>query len=326
VIGHPAISVLVCLTLAYALAIVIFPLIRRRDALCIGVVAMASVAIWACLFIIPPEPMVLRAVTALVNVDLFFRLIDFARQSRRGELPAVGWSDYCRFLIPFPMLLVVFGQKDVRLRPDRRRAADVLRVLLGSTGIAVGFFLVFAAERSYVLQSSFLLDHITKLSIFILTVESMAQALCGLERLAGFDTTPLVDRAFLARTPADFWRRWNNRINLWLYWNAFVPVGGRRAPVRGVWSACLLSAMLHEIAFAIATSRFTGYQFTFFLIQAPAIILSRPLERRARTWGTIGVAIAHASTALWMGCTSMFFLHGVDLIFPFLYTSKPWLP
>jgi D-alanyl-lipoteichoic acid acyltransferase DltB (MBOAT superfamily) len=170
------------------------------------------------------------------------------------------------------------------------------------------------------------LDHITKVFIFILAVESMAQALCGLERLLGFDTTPIIDRAFLARTPADFWRRWNNRINVWLYWNAFVPAGGRRAPIRGVWAACLLSAVLHEIAFTIATSRFTGYQFIFFLIQAPAIILSRPLERLARTWGAIGIAIAHTATVLWMGCTSMFFLYGVDLIFAFLYAGEPWLP
>jgi D-alanyl-lipoteichoic acid acyltransferase DltB (MBOAT superfamily) len=144
--------------------------------------------------------------------------------------------------------------------------------------------------------------------------------------LAGFDTTPVIDRAFLARTLAEFWRRWNNRINAWLYWNAFLPAGGRRAPARGVWAACLFSAVLHEIAFTIATSQFTGYQFIFFLIQAPAIILSPALVRLSRTTGTIGIVIAHTATALWMGCTSIFFFHGVDLIFPFMYTSEPWLP
>src|SRR5688500_11637636 len=90
VIGHPAISVLVCLALLYLLAIAIFPLVRRRDALSVGVVALASVAIWACLFIIPSEYMVLRGVTALLNVDLFFRLIDFTRQNRRGA--KFGWG------------------------------------------------------------------------------------------------------------------------------------------------------------------------------------------------------------------------------------------
>jgi hypothetical protein len=224
------------------------------------------------------------------------------------------------------MLLVVFGQKDRRVAPDQRRATEVVRIVLGSAGAALGFVLVFAVEKLPSLQSSFFWDHVTKLFIFILTVESTAQALCGLERFLGFDTTPIIDRAFLARTPAEFWRRWNNRINVWLYWNAFVPAGGRRAPARGVWAACLFSAVLHEVAFTIATSRFTGYQFIFFLIQAPAIILSPALGRLSRAWGAIGLAIAHSVTALWMAFTSMFFFHGADLIFPFLYTSEPWLP
>jgi hypothetical protein len=326
VISHPALSVLVCLAVAYALGIAIFPLVRRRDALAAVAAAMASIAIWACLFIIPREHVVQRAITALLNVDLFFRLIDFTRQSRSGKLENVRWADYCRFLIPFPMLLVVFGQKDRRLRSDQRNSAEFLRLVLSSVGVALGFVLVFGANKAPALQSSFLLDHVTKLFIFIFTVESLARVVCSLERLAGYDTTPLVDRAFLARTPADFWRRWNNRINVWLYWNAFVPAGGRRAPARGVWAACLLSAVLHEVAFTIATSQFTGYQFIFFAIQAPAIFLSRTLERLTVQWGTAGVVFAHAATVLWMACTSAFFLHGVDLIFPFYYTSESWLP
>ena len=83
--GHPAISVLVSLSAAYRLAIAVYPVIRRRDALCIIAVALACVAVLACLFIIPREHVVLRTVTALFNVDLLFRLIDFtpAKPARR---------------------------------------------------------------------------------------------------------------------------------------------------------------------------------------------------------------------------------------------------
>ena len=82
--GHPAISVLVCLVAAYALAVAIYPVIRHRDAFCIVTVAVACGAVVACLFIIPREQVVLRALTALVIVDLSFRLIDFTRQCWRG--------------------------------------------------------------------------------------------------------------------------------------------------------------------------------------------------------------------------------------------------
>jgi MBOAT, membrane-bound O-acyltransferase family len=322
--GYPAISLLACLVAAYALAVAVYPVIRRRHAFGIVAVAVAC-GVVACLFIIPREQVVLRALTALLIVDLFFRLIDFTRQSWRGEID-VGWGDYCRFLIPFPWLLVVFGQKDCRLRLDQRSIADLLRLLLGSAGAALGFALLFAANENPALQSSYVLDHITKLFIFVLTVESLAQGLCGLERLVGFDTRPMIDCWLASRTPADFWRRTNTRSQAWLYLNVFVPSGGRRALDRGVWATFLASAFLHEIAFDIAISRVTGYQLMFFLLQAPAVLFSPRLDRLACAWGIWGTVLAHSVTILWVGSTSIFFFDGVNRIFPFFYTSERWLP
>ncbi len=137
---------------------------------------------------------------------------------------------------------------------------DVSRVLLGAAGAALGFVLLLAANEKPSLQASFLFDHITKLFIFVLTVESLSQALCGLERLLGFDTRLIIDRGFLARTPADFWRRYNTRVQPWLYWNVFVPSGGRRAPPaaygRRSWSApfCMKSLSTLRSPVSPATS------------------------------------------------------------------------
>jgi hypothetical protein len=147
-----------------------------------------------------------------------------------------------------------------------------------------------------------------------------------LERLAGFATRPVYDRAFLSKTPGDFWRLQNTRVNPWFYWNIFLPSGGRRSPARGMWATFLASAILHEIGFSIALSQITGYQFIFFLIQAPAVMLSPALSRLSRSWGTPGAAIARAVTILWIGATSIFFLDGFDRIFPFYYASERWLP
>jgi hypothetical protein len=324
--GDPAISVLACLAVAYGLAVAIYPVVWRRDAYSIVAVVVACSGIVASLFIIPRGQVVLRALTALLIVDLAFRVIDFARQRWRGEIQAAGWADYCRFLIPFPWLLAVVGQKNRRLRVDQRSTTDLLHLVFGSAGTALGFALLFAANKTSALQSSFVLDHIAKLLIFVLTIESVAQALCGLERLAGFDTRPLFDRVHLARTPADFWRRANTRSQAWLYLNVFVPSGGRRALARGVWATFLASGLLHEIAFDIATSRITGYQLAFFLLQSPAVLYSPRLDRLARTHGIWGAALAHAATILWFATTSIFFFAGVDRIFPFFYTSNRWLP
>jgi hypothetical protein len=254
------------------------------------------------------------------------RLIDFTRQSWQGKTEVTGWPDYCHFLVPFPWLLVVLGQKDRRLRPEQRSFADFGRLMLGAAGVGLGFVLLFAANERPALQSSFLLDHITKLFIFVLTVESLSQALCGLERLLGFDTRPLIDCGFLARTPAEFWLRYNTRVQPWLFLNVFLPAGGRRSPARGVGATFLVSALLHEVAFDIALSRVTGYQLLFFLIQSPAVLLSPALERLARAWGVLGAVVAHAVTILWMGLTSILFLDGVDRIFEIYYAGDRWLP
>jgi hypothetical protein len=186
--------------------------------------------------------------------------------------------------------------------------------------------LVKRATQDETLRSCFLIDHAVMVLLFIVAVEALAQALWGLERLAGFNTTPLIRFAFLSRTPAEFWQRYNTRVHAWLYYNVFVPCGGLKAPVRGICLTLLVSGLLHELMFDIATSRPDGYQLMFFLLQVPGILASPGLERLARHAGLAGKALAHGLTILWMAATSVFFFHGVNRIFPFVYASEPLLP
>ena len=94
---------------------------------------------------------------------------------------------------------------------------------------------------------------------FVLAIESLARALCGLERLAGFDTTPIIRNAYLSRTVSEFWRRYNSRIHDWLYRNVFQATGGRRAPVRSVLLVFLVICyVLHERDKEIMAARATA--------------------------------------------------------------------
>jgi hypothetical protein len=323
---QPVVTFGLTLVVAYTTGYAIYPLLRASGRISVVAVAVACMAVPGCLFLIPCSFPVYRGVAALCCADLSFRLIDLTRQNFHGDLHSIGWSRYFSFLMPFPILLVVFGQKKRRLFPEQRSIADLFRLGWGVIGVTAGFVLVFAAQRSYVLQSSFVLDHVAKVVLFLITVESLANAMCGIERLAGYATVPIVDRPFLSATPAQFWRRWNNRVQPWLYWNVFLPAGGRHSPARGVWATFFVSALMHEIAFDIATSRITGYQFTFFLIQAPAVMFSPVLDRLAQSSPIIGAAAARTATVVWMGGTSIFFFHGLNLVFPFVYASEPWLP
>jgi hypothetical protein len=309
---------------AYGSALAVGLLLGRRWAL--GLIAGVATLVPFAPLLIPADRVGLRAIAAFVMGDLFFRLIDVLRQRYQKGVDAVSYRDCALFLVPFPVLLVVYADSlkaRGRARPGWR---DAMRIVTGAALAMGAFLLVLQAAQSATLHECFLLDHLVKALLFVVFVEGAAQCLCGVERLAGYATTPVVHFMFLARTPADFWRRYNNRVHDWLYHNVFVPSGGFRVPVRAVVLTMLASALFHEVMFDIATSTIDGYQFVFFAVQTPAILASGQLRRLARNGGVAGKVAAHSVTIVWMVATSVCFFHGVARIFPFVYASELRLP
>jgi hypothetical protein len=311
---------------AYVYAIVVVPLLRVGGRLGLFSAVCVAPVILLDSLLIAPDRVVLRAFAEFVAVELFLKMIDFARQCRCLHGEAIPFRSYLRFLLPFPVLLVVFGEREKRSSAAIPFVREVAIILLMGCLIAGGLAGVSVLDGNAAIRSSFPLDHAAKLVVFVVTIESLSRLLWGLERLAGYATTPIVDQAYLATTPGDFWRRWNPRVGQWLYLNVFRPSGGRRAPIRGVFLTFLFSGLFHEVGFAVATSRFTGCQFTFFMLQAPAVAISNRLQAAIDRAGPGLRAIARALTVLWFYVTSVYFLEGVDRIFPFVYASRPWLP
>jgi hypothetical protein len=281
--------------------------------------------ILACPGLIPSANAGLRAASAFASVDITFRMVDYFRLWGRVERGIV-LRDYYRFLIPFPVLSAVYPDHLRRLPRPESPWPQVLRLLGGIAGLTVAVLAVRALSGIAPLRSSFAWNHAAMLLTFVLAIESLSRALCGLERLAGFDTTPIIRNAYVSRTVSEFWRRYNDRIHEWLYRNVFLPAGGRRAPVRSLLLVFLVSGVFHEAAFALATSRLTGYQLAFFTIQGPAALASGRLERLARRGGIAGKIAAHGATILFLAATSVLFFDGVSKIFPFIYASRSPLP
>ena len=317
---------LAALALAYGVALTLYPLVVGSGPQAWVALAGAIAALLACPLLIPREHVPLRVVAVFVAVDLLFRVVDFTRQVQSGCRTSVDWPTYARFLIPWPILLVVFNQRSRKLPPAAPRLPELLRAVVAGGIFAAALSLTLAAQRNPLLRASFPLDHAVKVPLFLIGIESLSQLLLGLERLSGFDSQPLVDRVYLSRTPAEFWFRFNQRIRLWLTLNVFLPAGGRRSPLRAILATFLVSALLHELAFGIATSRFDGYQTLFFLLQAPAVILSRPLARFASRGGLLRPALARGATIAWFSLTSVFFFTSADRVLPFFYASQSWLP
>ena len=281
--------------------------------------------ILACPLLIPSANVGLRAASAFLSGEITFKMVESFRHWAHGERSMV-LRDYYRFLIPFPVLAAVYPDHKRRLRRPESPWPQVLRLFGGIIGITMALLAIRALSRLAPVRSSFALNHVVMLLTFVLAIESLSRALCGLERLAGFDTTPIIRNAYLSRTVSEFWQRYNYRIHDWFYRNVFQATGGRRAPARSVLLVFLVSGLLHEVMFTLATSRLTGYQFAFFTIQGPAALASGRLERLARRGGIAGKIAAHGATILFVAITSVLFFDGVRKIFPFFYVSRSPLP
>ena len=319
-------SLLLAFAVAYACAVVA-PLIRLRSRSKPAVLAawcLVPVVI-ACPLLIPPASVGLRAASALISADIAFKIVDYFRRWDSLDDRAI-LRDYYSLLIPFPVFAVVHPEHRRRLRRPEAPWPHLFRLVAGIAGVVGAVLMLRALSSSVPIRSNFALNHGAMLLAFVVAIELLSRALCGLEHLAGFDTTPIIRNAYLARTVSEFWRRYNHRIHDWLYRNVFQTTGGRWAPARSVVLVFLASGVFHELMFGIATSRFTGYQLAFFALQAPAALASGRLERLARRGGVVGKVVAHGSTILFLAVTSVLFFHGVHKVFPFIYASEPSMP
>ena len=71
----------------------------------------------------------------------------------------------------------------------------------------------------------------------------------GSSRWLGFELTENFDHPYMARNPADFWRRWNISLSTWFRDYVYIPLGGSRASewiwARNVLITFLLSGLWH---------------------------------------------------------------------------------
>jgi hypothetical protein len=323
--GYTLVRFIGAIFTAYTVAVVVWPLLKCRGRANLLGCVLATGGISLCPALIPPEQIMARAICCLLSIDPIFRVLDYARQVRMGFVSSVTWRAYLTFLIPVPFLLTVFGEKQRSQRPVHFERTDAARLPVNLFIMAMVVFLCLQSHRVALLRESFLLDHLSKLLLFTVFAEAASQVQLVVEHLIGFDAVPIIDHAYLARTPAEFWFRYNQRVRHWLHANVFVPSGGRRSPPTGIVAVFLVSALFHEFFFALATSRLDGYQFAFFMLQAPVVIASPQLKQLAeRSAG--GRFAARGFTWLWFAVTSLLFFHGLNRVFPFVYASRPWLP
>jgi hypothetical protein len=306
--------------LAFAWSIVSWPLLTRLTATWLRLPLISALVLTPLL--IEKQSIMLRAAACFVAVELWFKLVDYYGQFHGRRAMDRSFASFAKFLIPFPVLFVRFRAIERKPHWDGRR----LMMTIVALGLFLsGFLQLWLLKQVPLVRSSFLVDHTLKFICFVITIEALSRFLKGVERLAGFRIRPIIDSAYQSKTVGEFWSRYNTRVHSWMEHNVFRALAARKMPIRGVFLTFILSGMLHEVAFAIATSRLDGYQFAFFSLQAPAVLLLHWLDRR---WegSRMGQLALRAISIVWMWATSMLFFNGMHRVFPFVYSSESWLP
>ena len=311
-----ALSIFLALAAAFALAACFYPALALGPRGRVVCACVLGIGIALTPLLVPADSRFTRLVVACLAASYAMKLIDLHFGALRGR--RVDFRSFLAFLAN-PLQLVQRRIGDELQPAANANRRDWLRSL-------AGLLLTIAVLRLTGLVDwsawPFLLEHAVRASLVFLMVLFLFQQLAALARMTGAYVIDPEDRPFLARTPAQFWRRYNRWVSQFLQEDVFMPLGGRRHPVRGMMAVFALSGLGHEYVFYMATGRVQGYQMAFFLLQGVAVVATlrvKPKGRAALAWG--------AGTWTFNLLSSVLFFASVQGVWPIYPTGLPaWFP
>ncbi len=301
---------------AFVLPLLLAPVLRRRGGLRRWLGAVLLLVLLGAGLLVPAAEPLLGFAASFACAWQFLKTWDVVSSEEDWPLSELVW------FILHPGALTSETFRRSRRAPLRRVWR---RGVLGAGLLAGGLGLVAWSLQAGIFAHSFALDHLLKGVAFGLIAEGAASSQHALFKLLGWGTVPVIDGAFLARTPAEFWQRYNRWVCIWLDKHVFKPAGGRSRMLRATLWTFLVSGLIHEWLFALAIHRIDGYQLPFFLIQGLGVVASLPLQRvvRRRAWaGWLGRVL---TWAFLYGSSILFFASGARVL-PALFTAPRWLP
>lgn len=266
-------------------------------------------------FLLPPTSVLPRFVLALFAGVMAMKMWDLHIGAENGSRP-----DFRAFLafVASPVRLV-WRQRGREQPPSLARDGRDLGV---AALIGAGAFVALAwLERIDWRGVPFLIQHIPiATALFVLVIAALDVGV-ALTRLCGGEVIDANDRPFAARTPAEFWRRYNRLVGQFLQEDFFKPMRGLRHPVRSTLAVFAVSGLLHEYLFWMAIGHAAGLQMTFFMLQGLAVATTlriKPLGWKAIAW--------RLGTFAFNALTSVFFFASIHLAMPIYSGGLPdWL-
>jgi MBOAT, membrane-bound O-acyltransferase family len=268
----------------------------------------AVVALSPCLIPLTSKP--LRFVVSLIAITLLVKLYDVYKESQLAQ--RMSLQSYLAYLPNGFWLVLGRVPSRVPLNRDFRRLACVGPASLLPVFVGVGLW-----RRDWS-AAPFAIEHALKVSAVVLAVVLIGNALAAAYRLLGGRALEPMINPIAARTPADFWRRWNRPAQQFLSEYIFMPAGGLRRPARATLVTFGMSGLVHEYVLGIAAGRVQGCQILFFALQGCAVVATartRPSGRILPLWITGTLAFNLSSSVL--------FFKSVDAVLPFYWPRIP---
>lgn len=270
----------------------------RRVVLLSALVAFVLVPL-----VVPADPVLRCVLTILVAGVLPAKIVDILRSGEHWQ--SQSWGRWVEFSLN-PIILV---HRRHILEPRRSRAASARLLWIGLAQVVAGHVIGAAWVGSGWTTTSFWLDHAVKLvAVYLTTFNGGMVLTTGLLRLLGSNVLDLVRSPGLARTPADFWRRYNRNAGQFLSEHVFMPLGGHRAPSRAILLTFVINGLFHEYVGAMLAGRVTGYLLAFFVLQGLGVALTF----RARLRGSVAHSVGIVSTLVFNYLTTILFFEAVD--------------
>ena len=299
----------------YLIALVAYPLLMHSARFGLVTPVAACLLIVGCPWLIPADLPMLRFIASISAAMLAIKVIDVSVDQRQGRMPT--WNAHVGFLAnPFTH---VRRSLPLERRPPLKQ--NLRALVLGSVSCTTCVALLVGLFRVDWATWHFLVEHVSKVVVLMLAISAGLAAAAAVWRLAGGLARDFMDNPLAARTPAEFWRRYNRNVQQFFWQDVFQRRGARRSPIRSMLLVFALSALLHELVFFAAVGRVQGYQTAFFGLQGVAAAFTARLK--VRGWR---VAPCIAATLVFNLLSSVLFFASIHSVVPFYSQGLPqWL-
>ena len=299
----------------YLVALAAFPHLAKRGPVPWSIPLGSCLLIVLLPWLVPAEAPPLRFLASISATIVAIKVIDVSLDVRQRSTPT--WREYFDFLTnPF-----IYVRRCLALERRPTLHANLLSLVGGLLGCAVGLALLvglFSVDWS---AWHFLAEHVSKVVALMLSITSGLTATAAIWRLCGGTARDYMDKPHIARTPAEFWRRYNRNMQQFFWQDIFRTGGGRRAPIRTMFIVFALSALLHELIFSAAIGRVQGYQTAFFAVQGLAAALTARVK--VKGWLVIPWTVG---TLVFNLASSVLFFASIHGVVPFYSRGLPrWL-